>query len=162
MSLTCLSFSLLEEFIENIEFPATLFEKHEPWPGYVTYTSPMVNRLIEKSKARELECMQALEESRRARRQCKASNVIQQKRRKSPKNSGKVTFKNPLSGASLSVWGAYPMVTMTSTVVPEPTLFLTDARDGPTASYNKIIFSRKRLLRVFPHTSPIGQQGETT
>ncbi|XP_037665253.1 CMT1A duplicated region transcript 4 protein [Choloepus didactylus] len=142
-----------EGLTENIGLPLNLLEKHEPWPAYVTYTSPMVKRLMEKSKARELECRQALEESQWAAGQSKPPSVIQLKRRKSSKSSGEVTFKNPLSEASLSIWGAYSMVTMASSVVPEPTHFHTDARDGPTANCNKIVFSRKPSMRMIPYSS---------
>ncbi|XDA80661.1 hypothetical protein R6Z07F_010646 [Ovis aries] len=83
-----------EELTENIGLPVNLLDKHDPWPAYVTYTSPMVKRLIEKSKARELECLQTVEESRRGGKQSKPASLIQLKRRKSSKSSGTATFKD--------------------------------------------------------------------
>ncbi|KAL2765875.1 CMT1A duplicated region transcript 4 protein, partial [Daubentonia madagascariensis] len=135
---------------ENIGLPLSLLEKHEPWPAYVTYTSPVVKRLIEKSKTREAECVRALEESRR--RQNKASNIIHLKRRKSSKSSGDV-FKDTLSETTLSLWGAYSVSAMDPTMIPEPTRIQTDSRDGPTANYNKIIFSRRPMMRMLPYSS---------
>ncbi|XP_039083286.1 CMT1A duplicated region transcript 4 protein isoform X4 [Hyaena hyaena] len=83
-----------EELTENIGLPLNLLEKHSPWPAYVTYTSPMVRKLIEKSKARDLDCMQAFEESQQASRQSKPSSIMHQKRRKSSKSSGNTMVKD--------------------------------------------------------------------
>lgn len=68
------NFSLLVELTENIGLPLKLLEKHDPWPAYVTYTSPLVKRLIEKSKARERECTPAIEESGQTLRQNEPSS----------------------------------------------------------------------------------------
>ncbi|XP_016051990.1 PREDICTED: CMT1A duplicated region transcript 4 protein [Miniopterus natalensis] len=145
------NFSLLVELTENIGLPLELLEEHEPWPAYVTYTSPTVQRLIEKSKARELECMQALEESRWTLRQSKPSSIIQMKRKKSSKTSAKAMLMDTKSEAMMSVWSTFSLLAAAST--PEPTQFHTDSRESPTANYNKIIFSRKPLMRMLPYSS---------
>uniref|UniRef100_A0A2K5N2C3 CMT1A duplicated region transcript 4 n=2 Tax=Cercocebus atys TaxID=9531 RepID=A0A2K5N2C3_CERAT len=137
-----------EGLTENTGLPRKLLEKHDPWPAYVTYTSQTVKRLIEKSKTRELECMHALEESPWASRQNKPSSVIQPKRRKSSKSSGKAVFRDMLSESTLSMWGAYSVSAMAPTVIPEPTRLHTDARDCPAENYNKIIFARKPVMRM--------------
>uniref|UniRef100_A0A9L0JDC1 CMT1A duplicated region transcript 4 n=3 Tax=Equus TaxID=9789 RepID=A0A9L0JDC1_EQUAS len=142
-----------EELTENIGLPLNLLEKHNPWPAYVTYASPVVKKLIEKSKARELECMQALEESRRTLRQNKPFSVIQLKRKKSSKSSGNMLFKDTRSETMLSVWGTCSVSPMGPTVIPEPTHVHTDSRDSPTANYNKIIFARKPMMRMLPYGS---------
>ncbi|XP_005597858.2 CMT1A duplicated region transcript 4 protein isoform X2 [Equus przewalskii] len=142
-----------EELTENIGLPLNLLEKHNPWPAYVTYASPVVKKLIEKSKARELECMQALEESRRTLRQNKPLSVIQLKRKKSSKSSGNMLFKDTRSETMLSVWGTCSVSPMGPTVIPEPTHVHTDSRDSPTANYNKIIFARKPMMRMLPYGS---------
>ncbi|XP_058415427.1 CMT1A duplicated region transcript 4 protein [Diceros bicornis minor] len=138
---------------ENIGLPLHLLEKHNPWPAYVTYTSPMVKRLIEKGKAREVECTQPPEESRRTSRQNKSFSVIQLKRKKSSKSSGDTVFKDTRSENMLSVWGTYSASAMGPTVIPKPTHFRMDSRDSPTANYNKIIFARKPMMRMLPYSS---------
>ncbi|XP_077922486.1 CMT1A duplicated region transcript 4 protein [Halichoerus grypus] len=142
-----------EELTENIGLPLNVLEKHNPWPAYVTYVSPMVKRLIEKSKARDLECMQALEESQRTSRQSKPASITQLKRRKSSKCSGNLVLKDSRSETMLSVWSSYSMPAMGPTTIPEPRHFHTDARENPTANYNKIIFSRKPMMRMLPYSS---------
>ncbi|XP_050619438.1 CMT1A duplicated region transcript 4 protein isoform X1 [Macaca thibetana thibetana] len=137
-----------EALTENTGLPRKLLEKHDPWPAYVTYTSQTVKRLIEKSKTRELECMHALEESPWASRQNKPSSVIQPKRRKSSKSSGKAVFRDMLSESTLSMWGAYSVSAMAPTMIPEPTRLHTDSRDCPAENYNKIIFARKPVMRM--------------
>ncbi|XP_069338602.1 CMT1A duplicated region transcript 4 protein [Eulemur rufifrons] len=139
-----------EGLTENIGLPLNLLEKHEPWPAYVTYTSPIVKRLIEKSKMRELECTRTFEESRR--KQNKPSGVIQLKRRKSSKSSGDV-YRDMSSEPTLSLWGAYSVLAMSPAMTPEPTRVHTDSRECPTANYNKIIFSRKPIVRTLPYSS---------
>lgn len=141
---------LLVELTENIGLPLELLEKQDPWPAYVTYTSPMVQRLIEKSKARELECMQALEESRRTYRQSKTSSIVQLKRKKSSKSSSKMVFKDTKSEAMFSVWSAFSASASGPSIVPETISFHMDSRESPTANFNKIIFSRKPLMRMLP------------
>nr|XP_036308070.1 CMT1A duplicated region transcript 4 protein [Pipistrellus kuhlii] len=143
----------ISELTENIGLPLELLEKQDPWPAYVTYTSPMVQRLIEKSKVRELECSQALEESRRTHRQSKASSMVQLKRKKSSKNSSKMAFKDSKSEALLSVWSAFSTSATGPIVIPEPKPYHMDSRESPTASFNKIIFSRKPLMRMLPYSS---------
>lgn len=146
------NFSLLVELTENIGLPLKLLEKHDPWPAYVTYTSPVVNKLIEKSKARERECMPAVEESGRTLRQNKPSSIIQPKRRKSSKTSDNMMFKDMKSEATLSAWGTFSLLATGSTVISEPISFHMDSRENPTASYNKIIFSRKPMIRMLPYS----------
>nr|XP_019568082.1 PREDICTED: CMT1A duplicated region transcript 4 protein [Rhinolophus sinicus] len=140
-----------EELTENIGLPLKLLEKHDPWSAYVTYTSLMVTRLIEKSKARELECMKALEESGRTLRQNKSSSIIQLRRRKSSKTSSNMVFED--TEPTLSVWDAFSVLAPGHTVFPEPVHLHTDSRDCPTANYNKIIFSRKPIMRILPYSS---------
>ncbi|XP_006877336.1 PREDICTED: CMT1A duplicated region transcript 4 protein [Chrysochloris asiatica] len=131
-----------EGLSENIGLPLSLFEKHDPWPAYVTYTSPMVRSLIENSRARDLECIQAIEENRWGSRQSKPSSAIHLKRWKS-KSSSKAALKDRLSDSTLSV----------STVLPEPTHYSTESRECPTTNYNKIIFARKPMIRMLPRSS---------
>nr|XP_004417203.2 PREDICTED: CMT1A duplicated region transcript 4 protein [Odobenus rosmarus divergens] len=142
-----------EELTENIGLPVNVLEKHSPWPAYVTYVSPMVKRLVEKSKARDLECMQALEESQRTSRQSKPASITQLKRRKSPKCSGTLVLKDLGSETMLSMWSSYSMPAMGPTTISEPRHFHTDARENPTANYNKIIFSRKLMMKMLPYSS---------
>uniref|UniRef100_A0A8B9XMY7 CMT1A duplicated region transcript 4 n=1 Tax=Bos mutus grunniens TaxID=30521 RepID=A0A8B9XMY7_BOSMU len=142
-----------EELTENIGLPVNLLEKHDSWPAYVTYTSPMVKRLIEKSKARELECLQTVEESRRVGKQSKPASLIQLKRRKSSKSSGTTTFKDLRSETMLSVWGPLTMSAMGPSGVPEPLHLHSDSRASPTTSYNKIIFARAPTMRTLPYTA---------
>nr|XP_054957916.1 CMT1A duplicated region transcript 4 protein isoform X1 [Pan paniscus] len=139
-----------EGLTENTGLARKLLEKHDPWPAYVTCTSQTVKRLIEKSKTRELECMRALEERPWASRQNKPSSVIQPKRRKSSKSSGKAVFRDTLSESTLSMWGAYSVLAMAPTMIPEPTHLHADSRDCPTENYNKIIFARKPMMRMLP------------
>ncbi|XP_017352338.1 CMT1A duplicated region transcript 4 protein [Cebus imitator] len=139
-----------EGLTENTGLFLKLLEKHDPWPASVTYTSQTVQRLIEKSKNRELECMRDLEESSWASRKNKPSSVIQLKRRKLSQSSGEVVFRDTLSESTLSMWGAYSISTMAPTMIPEPTHLHTDSRDGPTENYNKIIFARKPVMRMLP------------
>ncbi|XP_041627657.1 CMT1A duplicated region transcript 4 protein [Vulpes lagopus] len=142
-----------EELTENIGLPLNMLEKHSPWPAYVTYMSPMVKRLIEKSKARDLECKQAFEESQRTSRQSKPSSITHLKRRKSSKSSGNVALKDTRSEAMLSMWSSYSVPTVGPTVIPEPMCLHTDSRENPTANYNKIIFPRKPMMRMLPYSS---------
>uniref|UniRef100_A0A8D2CWM5 CMT1A duplicated region transcript 4 n=1 Tax=Sciurus vulgaris TaxID=55149 RepID=A0A8D2CWM5_SCIVU len=136
---------------ENIGLPLKLLDKHDPWPAYVTYISPVVKRIIEKSKTRELECRQAFEEGQRASRSTKPSSTLHLKRRKSFKSPGEAALKDVLSEAVLSMWGPYSV--LDSTVVLEPTYLRKDSRECPTANYNKIIFSRKPMMRMLPYSS---------
>ncbi|XP_042637558.1 CMT1A duplicated region transcript 4 protein [Orycteropus afer afer] len=140
------------ELTENIGLPLNLLEKHNPWPAYVTYTSPVVKRLIEKSRARELECIQALEESQQASKHSKPLSVIQVKRWKSSKPSSEAMFKDKLSDTTLSVLGTYSVMAMAPSVLPEPT-HITDSKESPTTNFNKIIFSRKPMMRMLPYNS---------
>ncbi|XP_054427074.1 CMT1A duplicated region transcript 4 protein [Pteronotus mesoamericanus] len=142
-----------EDFTENIGLPPELLEEHTPWPAYVTYTCPMVKRLIRNSKARELECMRAFEENQRALKQKKPSSVIQLKGKKSSKLSGKMVFSDMKSETMLSLWRAFSLSTIGPTVLPEPIHFHMDTREGPTENYNKIIFPQKPMMKMLPHSS---------
>lgn len=153
MPLNCPYFSLPVELTENIGLPVNLLEKHDLWPAYVTYTSPLVKRLIEKSKARDVERLQTAEESRPTCRQRKPPSVIQLERRKSFTSLGNMMFKDVGSETMLSAWGSFSMSDTGPPVVPERTHFHADARASPTADYNKIIFSRKPRMRVLPYRS---------
>nr|KAF6415296.1 CMT1A duplicated region transcript 4 [Molossus molossus] len=139
-----------KELTANIGLPLELLPKHEPWPAYVTYTSLMVERLVEKSKARERECMQALEESRRNLDQDKTSGIVQLRRKKLSKTSGRMALKDTNSETVLSLWSAF---STSPTNGPETIHIHTDSRGSPTANYNKIIFSRKPLMRMLPYSS---------
>ncbi|KAM6174557.1 LOW QUALITY PROTEIN: CMT1A duplicated region transcript 4 protein [Erethizon dorsatum] len=139
-------------FTENIGLPLNLLEKHDPWRAYVTYTSPVVQRLIENSKMKELQCTHAFEQSQQALRPNKSSSATQLKRRKSSKSSGEGS-KHVLSGAMLSMWGPNSVSASSPIVVPEPKHIQTDSRESPTANYSKIIFSRKPMMRMLPYSS---------
>ncbi|XP_022416586.1 CMT1A duplicated region transcript 4 protein [Delphinapterus leucas] len=142
-----------QELTENIGLPVNLLEKHDLWPAYVTYTSPLVKRLIEKSKARDVERLQTAEESWPTYRQSKPPSVTQLERRKSFTSSGNMTFEDVRSETTLSAWGPFSMSDTGPPVVPERTHFHSDARASPTADYNKIIFSQKPRTRVLPYHS---------
>uniref|UniRef100_A0A8C3WCI2 CMT1A duplicated region transcript 4 n=1 Tax=Catagonus wagneri TaxID=51154 RepID=A0A8C3WCI2_9CETA len=141
------------ELTEDIGLPVSLLEKHDPWPAYVTYTSPVVKKLMQKSRARELECLQATQESRRAGRPSNASSLLQPKRRKSSKSSGNMTFKDLRSETKLSAWGPFSVSAVGPTVILAPVPFHVDSRAGPTVNSNKIIFSRKPRMSVLPSSS---------
>ncbi|XP_076727527.1 CMT1A duplicated region transcript 4 protein [Callospermophilus lateralis] len=148
----CLHFSLLVGPTENIGLPKKLLDKNDPWPAYVTYISPVVKRLIEKSKTRELEYRQTFEESQRASRLNKPSSILQMGGRiKSFKSSEEAVFKDILSETMLSMLATYSF--LDSTVAPEPTYLQKDSRECPTANYNKIIFPRKPMMRMLPYSS---------
>lgn len=149
--LNSVHFFLLVGLTENTRLPLKLLDKHDPWPAYVTYISPVVKRLIEKSKTRELECRQALEESQQASWLSKPPSILQLKRIKSFKSSGEAVLKDTLSETMISMWGNYSF--LDSTVVPEPSYLQKDSRECPTANYNKIIFSRKPMMRMLPFSS---------
>lgn len=151
--LSCLFFSLLVELTENIGLPLHLLEQHDPWPAYVTYTSPTVKRLIEKSRARDLAWTQALEESQRMTRPNNTSSIRQLKRKRSSKSSGNMVLEDSRSETMLSVWSTSSALSMGHTVISEPIHLQTESRENPTADYNKIIFSRKPLMRMLPYSS---------
>ncbi|KAB1265604.1 CMT1A duplicated region transcript 4 protein-like protein [Camelus dromedarius] len=142
-----------EELTENSGLPLNLLERHEPWPAYVTYISPMVKKLMEKSQARELECAQAAEEGRRAGRQGKPSSAVQLGRKKSSKVSRNLMFKDLRLETAVSVWGPFSVSAAGPPVMPGPIHFHTGSRGSPTANYNKIIFSRKPTTRRLPYSS---------
>ncbi|XP_057357912.1 CMT1A duplicated region transcript 4 protein [Manis pentadactyla] len=141
------------ELTENIGLPLHLLEQHDPWPAYVTYTSPMVKRLIEKSRARDLAWTQALEESRQMTRPNNTSSIRQLKRKRSSKSSGNMVLEDSRSEAMLSVWSTSSASSVGHTVIPEPIHLQTESRENPTTNYNKIIFSRKPLMRMLPYSS---------
>ncbi|XP_012785183.3 CMT1A duplicated region transcript 4 protein isoform X1 [Ochotona princeps] len=134
-----------EGLTANIGLPLELVEQHDPWPAYVTYTSPMVKRLIVKSKMRELEYTNAFESKHRAGRSKKPSGTGQMKRRSS-KSFGEATLQDALSQAMSPVGGA------SSADAPEPMGFHQDSSDSPTAAYNKIIFSCKPMTKLLPYS----------
>ncbi|MEJ1273078.1 CMT1A duplicated region transcript 4 [Cricetulus griseus] len=135
------------ELTENIGLPLKLLENHEPWPAYVTYTSPAVKRLIDKSRVRELECMHAAEENRKPKRLSKP-NYMQLKRKKSSKSSEIV--KDAPSDARLSTRELYS-ATNIAPIILEPTQSQLEVREGPTSNYNKIIFSRRPVMWKLPY-----------
>ncbi|XP_012863672.1 CMT1A duplicated region transcript 4 protein [Echinops telfairi] len=141
-----------EELTENIGLPLNLLEKHDPWPAYVTSTSPVVKKLIEKSRARELECMQIIEERQQQQgsRPRKPSSFTQLKQWKS---SSEGVIKDALSETTLSVLGASSAMATGPTALPEPPQSIADSRECPTINCNKIIFSRKPMMRMLPYSS---------
>lgn len=138
------SVSFLVERTENLELPVTLLENHNPWPAYVTSTSPAVRRLIDKSRARDLECIHSYEET------FKPTSFMHLKRKKSSKSS-ELVLKDALSESRQSTWEPCSATNMSSTLFPEPTQSQMEAREGPTSNYNKIIFSRRPAMRKLPY-----------
>lgn len=136
--------SLPARLTENIGLPLTLLEKHSPWPAYVTYVSPAVARLTERSWARDLECIYAAEKNRKPIRPSKPSTV-QLKRRKSSKPS-ELMLKDALSE---TMWEG-STINISPIFVPEPSQLQMEAREGPTSNYNKIIFSRRPAMKKLP------------
>ncbi|XP_057629915.1 CMT1A duplicated region transcript 4 protein [Chionomys nivalis] len=137
------------ELTENLGLPVTLLENHNPWPAYVTYTSPAVRRLIDKSRARDLECIHSYEETFKPTRLSKPS-FMHLKREKSSKSS-ELVLKDALSESRQSTWEPCSATNMSSTLLPEPTQSPMEAREGPTSNYNKIIFSRRPAMRKLPY-----------
>ncbi|XP_023575089.1 CMT1A duplicated region transcript 4 protein [Octodon degus] len=145
---------------ENIGLPLNLLEKHNPWPAYVTYTSPVVQRLIEKSKMKELQSTRAFEQIQQALRLNKSSSTTQLQWRMSSKSSGE-ELKDVLSDTMLSVWGPNSVSVLSPMIAPEPMHIQTASRESPTENYNKIVFSRKPMMRVLPTAQlTTAQQGE--
>ncbi|CAO2643572.1 CMT1A duplicated region transcript 4 protein homolog, partial [Lemmus lemmus] len=141
------------ELTENLELPVTLLESHNPWPAYVTYISPAVRRLLDKSRARDLECIRSIEESRKPTRLSKPS-FMHLRRTKSSKSS-ELVLKDVLSEESRqSTWELCSATNLSSTILPEPTQSQMEAREGPTSNYNKIIFSRRPAVRKLPYSLP--------
>lgn len=140
--------SLPVRLTENIGLPMTLLEKHNPWPAYVTFISAAVTRLTEKSWARNLECIYAVEKNRKSPKLNKPS-ALQVKGSKSSKPS-ELTLKDTPSETVLPVWeSSTPNVS--PVFVPEPEQFEMEAREGPTSDYNKIIFSRMPVMKKLPY-----------
>ncbi|XP_041520362.1 CMT1A duplicated region transcript 4 protein [Microtus oregoni] len=137
------------ELTENLELPVTLLENHNPWPAYVMYTSPAVKRLIDKSRARDLECIHSYEETFKPTRLSKCS-FTHLKGKKSSKSS-ELMLKDALSESRQSTWEPCSATNMSSTLFPEPTQSQMEAREGPTSNYNKIIFSRRPAMRKLPY-----------
>ncbi|KAM4843598.1 CMT1A duplicated region transcript 4 protein isoform 1-T4 [Thomomys bottae] len=137
---------------ENIGLPLQLLEKHDPWPAYVTYTSPIVTKLIEKSKIREMEYARILEESRRRLAKSNKSGNIQLKRKNSSKPSAELTLQDALSETMLSIWGPFPFSTIGS-IASEPMNLQMESRENPTTKYNKIVFAQKPMTRKLPYNS---------
>ncbi|XP_028637757.1 CMT1A duplicated region transcript 4 protein [Grammomys surdaster] len=132
---------------ENIGLPLTLLETHKPWPAYVTFISPEVARLTEKSWARDLECIYAAEKNRKPIRSSEPS-AMQLKRRKSSKPS-ELMLKDALSETLLPAWEC-STTNVSPIFIPESAQFQMEAREGPTQNYNKIIFSRRPAMRKLP------------
>ncbi|XP_012581533.1 PREDICTED: CMT1A duplicated region transcript 4 protein [Condylura cristata] len=130
------------------KLPQHLAENCNFWPAYVTYISPVVKKLIEKSKARELECMKALEESQVTSRPSKPLSTTQLKRRKWTKSSGNF-LKDMKSEGMSAAWDTVSG----PTIIQDTMHFQSDARDNSMANYNKIIFSRKPMARMLPFSS---------
>ncbi|KAL1778829.1 hypothetical protein HispidOSU_006939 [Sigmodon hispidus] len=137
------------EHAENIGLPLTLLEKHSPWPAYVTYISPVVRRLIDKSRARDLECMHTDEENCKPTRLSKPSFMQLLKRKKSSKSS-ELFLKDALSETRLATWDSYSASNMIPTIL-EPSQIQLEVKEGPTSNYNKIIFSRRSAMRRLPY-----------
>ncbi|XP_034362512.1 CMT1A duplicated region transcript 4 protein [Arvicanthis niloticus] len=135
---------------ENIGLPLTLLEKQNTWPAYVTFISPAVTRLTEKSWARDLECIYAAEKNHKPMRSSKPS-AVQLKRRKSSKPS-ELMLKDALSETLLPVWEC-STTNVSPIFVPESAQLQMEAREGPTPNYNKIIFSKMPAMRKLPFGS---------
>ncbi|XP_021033475.1 CMT1A duplicated region transcript 4 protein [Mus caroli] len=132
---------------ENIGLPLILLEKHNPWPAYVTYISPAVTRITEKGWARDLEYIYAAEKNGKPIRPSKPSAMLL-KRKKLSKPS-ELVLKETLSETMLPVWECSTTY-VSPTFVPEPAQLQMDAREGPTANYNKIIFSKRPVMSKLP------------
>lgn len=137
---------------KNTGLPQNLLENHSPWSAYVTYVSPMVKRLIENSKARELEYIYALKKNRLRSRKIKPSNKLQVKKKKSTKTSVNI-LKDSKSKTASSLWNTPHVSARSPPAIPESSKFPMDSRDGPTANYNKIIFCQKPMMRMLPYSS---------
>ncbi|XP_040603933.1 CMT1A duplicated region transcript 4 protein isoform X2 [Mesocricetus auratus] len=137
------------ELTENIGLPPTLLESHNPWPAYVTYISPEVRRLVDKTLVQELECMQAAEENHKPMRLSKPS-FMHLKRKKSSKSS-ELLLKDALSEARLCPWEPCSATNITPVVILEPTQSQMEVREDPTSNYNKIIFSRRPAMWKLPY-----------
>nr|XP_004663127.1 CMT1A duplicated region transcript 4 protein [Jaculus jaculus] len=143
----------LKRLTANIGLPLDLLEKHDTWSAYVIHTSPMVKRLIEKSKTPELECIFAVDGSQRPQRPSKLCNFMQLKRKKPSKDSGEILLKDTLSETMLSMWGTYSIANLSPAAAPEPAHLKTESRDSPTTNYNKIVFSRIPAMKTLPYAT---------
>lgn len=189
--------SLLGGLMENKELPLTLLEKHDPWPAYVTYTCPAVKQLLDKNRAREMECLSATEESCKAMMRAGKPSPIQLKRKKTSKTSGDLSMKDALSetlqvpakssptaisrpaqshqlkrkktskaSGDLSTKDALSETLQVPdssgreslTYSPRSLQSQLEAREGPTSTYNKIIFSRRPAMRKLPYGFIADQQ----
>ncbi|XP_044529759.1 CMT1A duplicated region transcript 4 protein [Gracilinanus agilis] len=134
----------------NIGLPLNLIDKHEPWPAYVTYTSPIVNRLIEQERMRQLDYQKSSQENKWEANYNNKPGIIHLSR-KPAKFSADVTFKEHLT-TSVPVLGSY-----SSLAAPQPVIHGTfpqmASKGGPTEAYNSIIFSRKPMMRIFLYGS---------
>lgn len=139
--------SLLVELSENIGLPQTLFEKHNPWPAYVSYISPVVRRLTDKSRIQELESMHAAEESCKLESLSKSS-LSHLERKKPSRSSGTLTQKDTLSE---TLWEPCSAAKASSILIPDPAHSQMETREEPTSDYNKIIFSRRPAMRKLPY-----------
>ncbi|XP_072497053.1 CMT1A duplicated region transcript 4 protein isoform X2 [Notamacropus eugenii] len=136
----------------NIGLPLNLINKHEPWPAYVTYTSPIVNKLIEQERLKQLEYQKPSQENRWEANYNNKPAFIHVSR-KPARFSADVTYKDHPT-TSVPGLGSYsslappPPVLHVNGIVPQMT-----SRGGPTEAYNKIIFSRKPMMRIFLYGS---------
>ncbi|XP_068932111.1 LOW QUALITY PROTEIN: CMT1A duplicated region transcript 4 protein [Petaurus breviceps papuanus] len=136
----------------NIGLPLNLINKHEPWPAYVTYTSPIVNRLIEQERLKQLEYQKSSQESRWAANYNNKPGLIHLSR-KPAKFSADVTYKEQPT-TSVPVFGSYSSLAPPQHVLHVNGTFPKMAsRGGPTEACNKIIFSRKPMMRIFLYGS---------
>ncbi|XP_069857436.1 CMT1A duplicated region transcript 4 protein [Dipodomys merriami] len=108
---------------------------------------------MEKSKIREVEYARILEENRQLAKSSKSSSSTQLKRKKSSKPSVELTLQDALSETMLSIWGAFPLSVIGSTITSEPMNLQMESRENPTIKYNKIIFARKPMTRKLPYSS---------
>uniref|UniRef100_A0A4X2LHL0 CMT1A duplicated region transcript 4 n=1 Tax=Vombatus ursinus TaxID=29139 RepID=A0A4X2LHL0_VOMUR len=134
----------------NIGLPLDLIDKHEPWPAYVTYTSPIVNRLIEQERLKQLEYQKFSQENRWEANYNNKPGLIHLPR-KPAKFPADVTYKEHPTTTVLSNYS--------SLASPQHILHVNGtfpqmaSRGGPTEAYNKIIFSRKPMMRIFLYGS---------
>ncbi|XP_066222560.1 CMT1A duplicated region transcript 4 protein [Saccopteryx leptura] len=148
-----------EEATGNIGLPPKLVERHDPWPAYVTYVSRTVELLVDHLRAREPGCTCALEQRQHPPAQTGSPSVAQPKRKKSSRSSGRTTFRDKKSGPRLSVCGSFSASPASPTAFLEVIRFHTDAGEGPTANYNRVIFARAPTTRLAPHSAcPAGEE----
>ncbi|XP_074081291.1 CMT1A duplicated region transcript 4 protein [Macrotis lagotis] len=143
----------------NIGLPLNLINKQESWPAYVTYVSPVVNKLIEQDKLKHIQ------NPKPSRENSWDSNFSDQSLLNLPKRanfSAEATYsENPTTSVpalgSLSSLSFSPPVLHVNNAFPQMVF-----RDGPTEAYNRIIFSQKPMLRILVYDDPLENKERKT